>query len=1004
MRRRTLLGRTLTAAAALALPATLGVEGYARGVARAAATTEPPLVHYQMPYGQAALQPGPGLARTYDELCLLAALQGIVNRDAPRLYLLGVTGGSGGIDLDAFWWARMGELGWQVAQQTPYMATGLQDLLGIFGHYAGGLVVWDPNVPATQNVASTLAGVLDLLPVAYRPTSGSAPGTVQSLYSELVAGGWKTAVSLVATDGSSLFTGKGTIPGTSQPSTGSAKNDAYQWAKVHYLDTGACSAQHLAYYIDAYWLQVPGAGGSFWNNTLVNHDYFVAKRGFFFDLDPWSDEAPVDDPQQTPGTDAATLKAILASAYQRVGNQQMIDVGGFIPWAFKYTNYGNAGGQHGGVATEWEYAQILSSYNAFMEADALGYSAIANASFTAHFPLQARYAQSAPPDLAALQARGLVGADGSVVPGRYFAFYVGDFDSPAWLYQNIPGLWQNPDRGEVPLSWAFDPNLCLRAGPAMAWTRATASASDTFVAGDSGAGYLNPSGLETPRLSGLPSGMAVWAAHCARFYTQWDLQVTGFIIEGNMPEMRANGFKAYSTFSPGGIAGQSVPAQALIDGMPVLRMALDISGTPAKAAAAIQQTFLPTSGVQFSMARGILESPTWYRTIAQSLAAPASGAGITVVDLVTLMALVAQYELHPPAVAPGQATLGAVGGSIVSGGLEPIPQPDSYWKMGDAGGTQAIIFQAPPHNFAWSYFYLRVDPTSGLVGGPPRTLWLQVRYYDAPAGLHMLSEYDSTIATATLDGAYTPTSGITTTGTPSWQTVTWPMSSADLQGRQNGGADLRIDGWAGLAIDRILLTDQEPTGNLAAPQASGTSPAQTPPPTFSDVSASFWAYSAIEALAGKGIVGGFPNGTFQPNAPVTRAQFAKMIDLTLGLATADGQTAFADVPAGAWYAPYVAAAVQAGIVTGVSPTSFDPNGTVTREQMAVMIARALKLTGGSTLPFSDTASIAPWALADVQAAVAAGYMNGFPDGTFQPLGPTTRAQAAKVLDLALQHA
>ena len=810
----------MASAAAFALPAVLGLEGCARGKVPAATAAEPPLTHYRMPYGSVALQPGPALTRAYDELGLLVALQGIVNRDKPRLYLLGVTG-EGGIDVDTFWWARMGELGWSVAKQKPYVASGMRDVLGRLGHRTRGLVVWDPLVPATANVAATLAGVLDLLPVAYRPGPGkSAPAWEQvanagstSLYSELVAAGWGAAVSLVNPDGSSLFTGRGTIPGTKLPSSGSAKNDAYLWAKVHYLDTGRCSTEDMGYYIDAWWLEHPSAGGDFWNNTLVNLDYYVARGAFIFDLDPWDNEAPVDDPGQKPGTDAATLKALFVSAYRRTGGKHMIDVGGFPPWAFKYTNFGSAGGHNGGVATEWRYAQTLSGYNAFMEADALGYSAIANASFTAHFPLKERYPQPAPPDAAALKAQGLLAADGGVVPARYFAFYVGDFDSPAWLYQTLPTLWTDAARGKVPLSWAFDPNLAKRAAPAMVWTRATASSEDTFVAGDSGAGYLNPSGLEVPRASGLPSGMGVWAAHCQRFYRQWDIRVTGFVIEGNDPAMGADGLKAYSTFSPGGTVGQKLPTQALIDGMPVLAMTSDIGGSAAQATAAVQNLFLPVSGAQFAVARAVLQRPSWYRQVAQALTQPSGGTPIRVLDLVTLMALLAQYERQQPqgagTVSAQQAALSVVGGNVSVSGLRPLAAADSFWTTGSVGGRQAILFQSPPPGNQWSYLYLKVQD-SGLLAGQPKTLWLEVRYHDAPAGLTLMCEYDSTNQSATLRGAYTPTATVTTTGQDIWKTVTWSLTGADLTGQQNSGADLRLDAIPGLAIDSVILTDQQP--------------------------------------------------------------------------------------------------------------------------------------------------------------------------------------------------
>lgn len=196
----------------------------------------------------------------------------------------------------------------------------------------------------------------------------------------------------------------------------------------------------------------------------------------------------------------------------------------------------------------------------------------------------------------------------------------------------------------------------------------------------------------------------------------------------------------------------------------------------------------------------------------------------------------------------------------------------------------------------------------------------------------------------------------------------------------------------------VTVTDASGTSGVTAADHFTYTPTTA---VFSDVSSGFWAYSYIELLASKGIVNGFPNGTFQPNAEVTRAQFVKMLVLTLGLQPGTGATTFTDVPSTAWYAPYVSAAVQDGLVAGLTPTTFGPNQPLTREQMAVLLARALKLSQTTTLQFTDDAQIAPYALTAVEEAVAAGYFNGFPNGTFQPAGTATRAQAAKILAMVL---
>ncbi|EQD79687.1 S-layer domain protein, partial [mine drainage metagenome] len=108
-------------------------------------------------------------------------------------------------------------------------------------------------------------------------------------------------------------------------------------------------------------------------------------------------------------------------------------------------------------------------------------------------------------------------------------------------------------------------------------------------------------------------------------------------------------------------------------------------------------------------------------------------------------------------------------------------------------------------------------------------------------------------------------------------------------------------------------------------------------------------------------------------------------------------TPFSDVPAGAWYTPYVVAALRAGLVQGVSANTFAPGAPLTREELAVMLARALHLTHTVSLTFTDRGTIGAWALPSVQEVVAAGYMQGFADGRFEPAATATRAQVATVL-------
>ena len=77
---------------------------------------------------------------------------------------------------------------------------------------------------------------------------------------------------------------------------------------------------------------------------------------------------------------------------------------------------------------------------------------------------------------------------------------------------------------------------------------------------------------------------------------------------------------------------------------------------------------------------------------------------------------------------------------------------------------------------------------------------------------------------------------------------------------------------------------------------------------------------------------------------------------------------------------------------GLTASTFGPDQNLTREEMALLLARALRLMGSAALSFSDAGQIAPWAQGAVAAAVAAGFLSGLPGGTFQPLAAATRAR------------
>ena len=552
------------------------------------------------------------LNEAWDHVHTVATLQGIVNRQVPRLFCFFVECGK--ICIDEYWWEKYRKPGKWLADRETVTFDNIVDLVSAFRDDINGVVVYDPNVASTSNVASAIAGIENLIAVRYDTDP-------HSLYAKIVTGGPKLPVKrwLLNENGTPLFTGKGKIPGTDRDSTGSIKCDPYVWFIEHYMKAGQCNPEFGAYYIDQKWRDKPNATVRN-HHTLSNHDFFVARKAFFFDLSPWGDEPATDDPTQTVGTDLATLKEFLLTAYIHNGGK-ITYIGGFPAWIYKYTKH--AGGSHDDVPTEWEFSRTISAYNAFKDADAIGFGALANASFWQHYPLKEHYAQHwVTHDQ--LRRRGYLTDDGKVnFDGRNFViFYVGDYDSASWVAQTTPTIWDDPNRGKVPMMWCISPVLEKRIPMALEYHRETATPLDYFAAADNGAGYLMPGMLQEPRaISGLPCGLDAWANHCKPYYQRWDLTISGFVIDGFAPGLNEKGFDCYARFSPNGIVPQKVPIAMLHGNMPVLRSDHDLVSKDPKEAAevAIQRIRLREKEIRFHWFRHILKTPTWQVEVIETM-------------------------------------------------------------------------------------------------------------------------------------------------------------------------------------------------------------------------------------------------------------------------------------------------------------------------------------------------------------------------------------------------
>lgn len=172
--------------------------------------------------------------------------------------------------------------------------------------------------------------------------------------------------------------------------------------------------------------------------------------------------------------------------------------------------------------------------------------------------------------------------------------------------------------------------------------------------------------------------------------------------------------------------------------------------------------------------------------------------------------------------------------------------------------------------------------------------------------------------------------------------------------------------------------------------------------TFHDVPTGYWAVDAIAHSYARGYFKGEGEGRFAPERAITRGEFVSILGRMAGASASNTATAFGDVPSGAYYAGYVAWAQSKGIVAGVSQGRFEPNRSITREEMAVMLTKFLASQNKSYAAtgyanFSDGSSIAGWAKDSVDKMTRQGILSGMGNGDFAPKANFSRAQAAQVL-------
>ena len=461
-----------------------------------------------------------GTREAYDEAMAVACLQGIINRKSPELYVL-----SRKNTRPQYWLDILSKEGRWLEGRELQPVADLSALVKLAGSRLKGAVIWDSAVPASVDVATTIAGVED--------------GIVLSPeYADRFLKQWQLPV---LADLRGRFTGA---------ETGSKKNDAYRWAIREYLAKDRCSSHLLCLFEDSFSTRARGD-----ISYVLTRDWAVKNRAFVFDLSPWGDEKPQDDPEQRLGLDKETYQLILAETLRHSAGKEMTELTGFFAFS-KYANMPDHKSAHEPVPTEWESVWLMSPYNCYQNTIS---SDCFNQSFHSQAPRkplkQHRVVKKVPLENKA-----------------YLCILMADYDSATPLYEFLPNHWHNADRGKIPFAWGINPNLLETYPDLIAYFYSIASPADTFTADASAAGYMNPNRI---RKEYLP----LFVKHNRRFFREADMDIAPMVLDWDEPSPEVK--DAFRKFSPKGFAtivmdlhgkGGKAPQPHIWKGMPVMEL------------------------------------------------------------------------------------------------------------------------------------------------------------------------------------------------------------------------------------------------------------------------------------------------------------------------------------------------------------------------------------------------------------------------------------------------
>ncbi len=725
-----------------------------------------------------------------DAIYFITSLQGIVNREQPRLYIFAALAlfdvetkhyffddykTKPVTELDKFWFNHFRKEGY-FKDRKIIPINSLESLINRYRSEIDGLVMWDMDVPATSNLALTAAGCEGLLPVSKNLADGK-------FYTKIAkAAPWLD----VKLDLCGMFDGKKDIivDGKIFPSTGSAKNDVYKYIIERYLRPGLANPYKMWFNCDAsMWGKFRshygekdygylGDKNELQQNGMYNADYWVAQKGVFYDLSPWADCKPFDDPEQPLGADNKSWHDILETSYHLRKGEFGI-VGGFVPWWIKYTSH--IGEKHGDVETEWEFVALLTAYNMANDGDAA--FGIANSSFFQHLPAvsreQAKFIEPEPIEYES--------------DATYIAFLMMDYDGSAWTNQMITSVYNDPARGKVPLNWVINPALNFRIPHAIKYIYDNRTPNDFLGFSGDGAAYIQPDSLFNRNGRIQESGQEHYMRFARELNERYGIEYNVFYIDDTFGKEWS---QMAAEITPKGF-GVNLRVDMMVGDTPVTHVPMfHIAQAREMQSRVVELYKNSTQAEQYAASmniyRCILIPPTMIYDAVKEGQAKYPNAKVRIIDVPNYFRLL-KTKLTTPLVTPYSVAESVEASGDNMKGLRPVLSPDAAFELVERKGVKCWQIDGSQKS---KYMSFAVD--DGFRANMGRDIVIEIEYWDGQ-DVSFLLEYDSAQTSLPLDGAYKYDGhNVVTTNTGQWKAATFRIKDAFFQARQNDRTDFRL--------------------------------------------------------------------------------------------------------------------------------------------------------------------------------------------------------------------